>query len=342
MLSKDNRRSACDSWMILRNSSQSRTNSELATISAGVEYAGMKIRYAVGNHGEAKLLLPVVKGVSNHDIGDSAELQIETTTMVNEGVVANYVEMTCLAIELESVFSELVDVILDKVAAGQECTIAARTTIEQYRALLHKPESLTAASDIVTGLIGELYVLNRLLDLSPKAWRLWLGPAGSRHDFKSGVHSIEVKTTSNLKSQLCTVNSIEQLLASSGGKLSLLRLTIEKVVEGELSISSLGRSALAKADDPSSLSTLIAEAGCHDVDSQVWNTATYRLASIQLYDVQPGFPRIIPSMLVNESLEAGVVSVSYSIDLSYASPFLQDLIRLSEIEREMVTCMTKS
>ena len=172
--------------------------------------------------------------------------------------------------------------------------------------------------------VAELLILNRLLDHSVSAWRAWSGPAGDRHDFRSGDHSLEVKATHRLSASAITINGLDQLDAPVGGTLHLLRIVLEPVSGGALSISDLGRSALSKADKPDRVRGLLTAVGCRDVDSESWNRTSFRIAAETLYEIRPGFPRLISSMLAQGTAPHGVHEVSYRIDLSVAETFRCD------------------
>ena len=192
---------------------------------------------------------------------------------------------------------------------------------------------------MVSGLVAELLVLNRLLDRSPRAWRVWRGPAGERHDFRSGSSSIEVKATTRAGNTVITVNSMEQMEPPSGGNLFLLHVTIEPVAGGLLNVSALGRAALAKADQPDAVRELLSAVGCTNVDSGEWNRMAFRYEKEQLFEVREGFPRLVPSMLVDGALPVGLGGIGYRIDLAAASPFACDAERAEEIEKDLVACI---
>jgi hypothetical protein len=102
----------------------------------------------------------------------------------------------------------------------------------------------------VVGLVAEMVVLNRLLDMSPSAWRCWRGLVGDRHDFRARDVSLETKTSLGAGSREVTINGIDQLEPPAGGSLHLAHLVLEAVEGGLLTVASLGDRALLQADDP--------------------------------------------------------------------------------------------
>ena len=213
-------------------------------------------------------------------------------------------------------FSELVAEVLARLQAGQHGVAAALSTVEDFRRLLMQPPSVPTTR--IAGLVGELLVLNRLYERTAGAWRTWRGPLGDRHDFRSGDHALEVKTSLQSSSNTITINSIEQMAPPSGGSLHLLHIVLEETVAGQLSISSLGRAVLSRADEPSHVRSCLAALGCDDIDSPQWNTTSFRLEAQTYYLVDDVFPRLTPCMLRQGIVPVGVSDVTYQVDLAAA------------------------
>ena len=241
----------------------------------------------------------------------------------HKGQPLRFLDLICLQAELETVFEEVVDQVLARIDGGTNSAEAAKSTIEDFRALLSR-----ATTDLgkgkVAGLIAELLVLNRLLDRSPAAWNAWTGPMGDRHDFRVGGTSLEVKASLRSGASSVTINGLEQLEVPSGGTLHLLRIVLEPVSGGMLTVSTLARSALLKADEPSRLGALLAAIGCRDADAEEWNRQSFRRESERLYKIRDGFPRMTRTMLRETAVPGGVHDVAYKIDLSRAEKFLCD------------------
>ena len=119
----------------------------------------------------------------------------------------------------------------------------------------------------------------------------------------------------------------------------LLRIVLEPVSDGMLSVSSLAGNAIAKADEPDRLRELLAAVGCVNIDAENWNRHGFRAESEHLYEIRPSFPRLTLSMLVGGISPRGVHGVSYQIDLSVADPFPLRLghVRRSRGETQLMT-----
>lgn len=287
----------------------------------GTGVAAGPIRLAVGPNGEARLLLPLAAQERPVGIDAGGALSATTSSFVQHGRAYRFLDLTCLSINLESVFGEIVDEIIARVSKGFGCVEAARTTLDDFRALLAERPSDRIERSRVAGLVAELVLLNRLLELSASAWRAWRGPAGDRHDFRAAGTSLEVKASLRAGSATITVNGLTQLEAPSGGTLHLAHLTLEPVSGGLLTVAGLGRRALAMADDPAVLRDLLVGVGCPDVEADAWNRVAFRLESESFYRVETGFPRIVPSAFAGGQGPVGVDEVTYRIDLSVALAF---------------------
>ena len=99
---------------------------------------------------------------------------------------------------------------------------ALRRSLRDWRSLFEQLALLTPERQL--GLLGELWMLDRLMDLhGAAALDAWTGPKREAHDFRVGQHEFEVKATSSeRRSHLISGDS--QLVASPGHDLYLLSL----------------------------------------------------------------------------------------------------------------------
>ena len=329
---------ANDGWSLLRAGGSESTGLEIPTIPAGVMCPAGPVRYALGESGAARLLLPLREGENLRGLSEAPSLRIRISSYMVGGRGVRFLDLTCLAPDLETVFAEVADEVVSRIRNGEGCAVAARSTIEDFRALLLRPSATRVAASAVVGLVGELLVLSRLLDRSPSAWRAWRGPAGERHDFRSAVASLEVKATTRVGNSVITVNSMEQMEPPSGGSLHILHITVEQAAGGLLSASALGRAVMAKADKPDAVRELISAVGCTNPDSEEWNRMAFRLESERLFEVRAGFPRLVPSMLEGGVLPSGIGQLTYQIDLSAATSFACNAQHAEDLERELAGC----
>ena len=80
---------------------------------------------------------------------------------------------------------------------------------------------------------------------------------------------------------------------------------------------------------------MIVAAGCNDVDAELWNRHRFRAESERLYEIQPGFPRLVTSMLRGGAVPHGIHEVTYKVDLSAAEPFTCERSVMADVEERL-------
>lgn len=277
------------------------------------------VRLAVGSGGEARLLVPLAAGEKIGALATGNALKIGLTTLTHGQRVIRFLDVICMSPDLEAVFGEVVDDIVRRLADGKDGVAAVTGALDDFRELLVPPAGGEIDRSRVVGLVAELVVLNRLLNISPSAWRSWRGPAGDRHDFRARDVSLEVKASLGAGAREVTINGVDQLEPPAGGSLHLTHLVLEAVEGGLLTVAALGERALLRADGPVGMRALLAALGCTDVHDASWNRFAFRVEAERLYRVGPAFPRIAPSSFVGRTVPEGIVDATYRIDLGHAS-----------------------
>lgn len=330
---------AIDGWTILRAGDPVSSSLGIPTVKTDINSAVGAVRLAVGPGGEPRVLLPLGEREAVRGIVEAPSLRIVVAQLTQAGKQLRFLDIMCTAHHLEPAFADVVEAILSRVEQGLSCVEAAWTTLEDFRSLLLVQADAGLAIERVAGLAGELLILNRLIDHSTAAWRAWRGPAGDRHDFRSGSTSLEVKATLKKGKSRIVVHGLNQLEPNTGGSLYLSHLTLEPSAAGLLSIAALAHRALSRVDNPGELQATLANAGCHDPSSVQWNKYQFNLEAEAFYEVCEGFPRLIPSSLVGGEVPVGVSTVAYEVDLASASSCLRDHVRQKSVEDELTRCL---
>lgn len=306
-------------WNVLRAGHVDGDGLGIPSLPLGATTKAGPVRLAVGSGGEARLLVPLAAGEKTGALETGSALKIGLTTLTHGQRAIRFLDVVCTSPDLEAVFGEVVDDIIRRLADRKDGIAAVAGAIYDFRELLIPPAGSEIDRPRVVGLVAELVVLNRLLDISPSAWRCWRGPAGDRHDFRARDVSLEVKTSLGAGAHEVTINGVDQLEPPAGGSLHLAHLVLEAVEGGLLTVASLGDRTLLRADDPAGLRALLAAVGCTDVHDAGWNRFAFRAEAERLYRVGPGFPQIAPSSFVGGRIPAGIVDATYRIDLGHAS-----------------------
>ncbi|WP_417536852.1 PD-(D/E)XK motif protein [Methylophaga sp.] len=332
---------ASNQWSLLRLGEYGPSGGELPTRKSHVELTTGPIRFALGHGGEARLLLPLGASEKTGRFSITAALQIKEITADIEGGRFRLLDITCRAGELESVFAEVVDEIILRIEEGASVPVSVRSTLQDFRSLLTQPKSKDVAAEKVVGLVGELFVLNELLDHSASAWKAWMGPQGGRHDFRAGGVALEVKSTRSPTNDFVSIQSIEQLREPAGGSLYLVRLTLETAPSGALNVSSLFNRAVQRCDRPEKLLEFLKKLECYDPESAEWNYLSFSLENEVLFRVDEAFPRLTLASFEGGQLPLGVHGVKYDVDLSLASRSIVPHSDKAMIQKGLIKCLTQ-
>jgi hypothetical protein len=319
---------AIERWMRLRTTGSVDGTLEVPSISSGVDTGFGPIRWAIGPAGEPRLLVPC--GSSTQIPGSSGKLLVKISRYEVAGRNTLFIDVMCLDRSLDSVFADLAEEVVHRVAGGASAANSVEGTIADFRDLLGGSQR-DIPDHTILGLIGELFVLRLLSRISANAIDAWTGPFEQRHDFRRRNLAIEVKTSGRRDSTSVSISSCDQLTEPAGGSLILVHIKLERTSEGALSVASLSGDILATGASQQSLESALIAIGCHDAHAPAWNRLQYTFESMHGYRIGDGFPRIVSEQFPHGVLPQGVESLEYRVDLRAASAFLMSG---SELEME--------
>ncbi|MGQ6050304.1 PD-(D/E)XK motif protein [Serratia sp. IR-2025] len=317
---------AIDRWRLLKISGKGDGILEVPSIDSGVETGFGTARYAIGAQGQPRLLVPVGGIDSAKGLSSTSKLIVTSSSFKVFGKGTFFIDIQSQDRALDVVFAELAEEVLRRIEEGTSPVRAIIQSIEEFRELLKSGSLNEISENQIFGLIGELEVLRKLSTYSNGAVDVWMGPYGQRHDFRQGVHALEVKSSSRSDASKVIIHGIDQLAPPNGGTLHLVHIRIERVEQGGISIGSLFESIISLGANDKLLRECLAEVGCSDPHDEAWNRLHFELDSIKVYLVSDGFPRIVNSSFLAGSLQAGVSSLEYVIDLDNATKFELSMI----------------
>lgn len=331
-------RPAAECWQQLRQGGHDARSEEVPSLLSGIDADAGPVRFALGLNGEGRLLVPIGPSERVPAIAETPTLRIVDEHYSFGRTSWRFLDLTCRVPELDRVFGEVADEIVSRIAAGHGAIRACTSTLGEFRMLL-VPKNLSVPAERLVGLLGELLLLDELLDMDPSAAELWRGPLGERHDFRGAGLAAEVKTTGRAANQVLHVTSIDQLLEPAGGQLRLVRYTLEAVAGGSLSMASLFTRVAGKCGEPLRIRDLLARMDCSDPLAEEWNASRFQLEEKRCYRIDATFPRLVPHSLSSGALPPGVSKLGYDVDLSAA-----DHARMSEAEHReflerMIACL---
>ena len=326
---------AIERWQQLA-ADQSRTTG-IPSIDSGVSSGYGQIRFALGSDGEWRLLIPIGSDARPDELPSSANLRITVVRLTLQRTALRYADMQCCNRQLNQVFAELVDAILSRIEHGSVPLSAIAGAMAEFRELLRDECRARIPIERVLGLIGELHVLSMLSTYSVACVAAWTGPFEQRHDFRRGLHAIEVKTSARVDASRVHINGIEQLAEPTGGELLLVHVRLERTDAGPLTVGMLFQQLVQAGVNSHVLGHALAQLGCDDPFDLAWNETAWTLEGVTGYAVTQGFPRLVSTSLLQGSLPAGVAHLGYELDLSVAASFAQTQLQFETFLKEMMT-----
>ncbi len=170
------------------------------------------------------------------------------------------------------------------------------------------------------GLIGELLVLERLIQVTGDHLETWQAPLDGLHDFQRKGHALEVKAGMGPASDI-TISRLDQLDTSG---LRLLHLLHVRLIENPAGrslrdiIDALSTS-LPGEQSRSTFQNLLLRRGLLPDDDAARSAPRVQVRAIDAYNVTDGFPR-----LVRSGLPLAIKEVTYTLEVRGISAFAAD------------------
>jgi hypothetical protein len=288
----------------------------------GLLCSGEPILYALDWNDCRHLLVPAARVRTVREDRRSAGVQIRSHRLSGEAEERLFVDIVCLKPHLNVVFGFFIDDVLEALGVCCEDPVTlCRQALDRWRELLRGDDRRMMDSNALQGLLGELICLRNLAAIADDCLDIWTGPEGHRHDFcRSGI-SMEVKTTSVRQGRVFAVSGQNQLEALDKGKLYLAAIKLEHVPKASLSVPGLVERLLAMGLDEDVFHRKLRACGYDHADRDVYENRTYALTEYRMYEVVPGFPRIVPGSFCGGAVPQGITGLTYQIDLSTEPPY---------------------
>jgi hypothetical protein len=260
-------------------------------------------------------LLLAIETESSPQVG-IATLAIGTRVLSIGGNERVFLDVTCLFEALAEVFDHFVSAVLEQQReTGEDATAVVSSVIERWREFL-VASSAPPGRDKLAAVLGELLVVLDVVENSgPSGIDAWVGPFGGRHDMRGGLNAVEVKTTRAHTSHQVTIHGEDQLLAPESGRLYLHFIRLEQVPGGGRTVSSVVDELLTAGVAVEPLFEAIAAAGVPLAQLAATNSVAFDVRERLTLPVDDRMPKIVPASFSAGRRPAGVVDVSYVIDL---------------------------
>ena len=233
----------------------------------------------------------------------------------------DYLSAVCLKPDLHQDFGRFVNEILEEIGSADSPARATVEALDRWRRLFADARNDRLTDAKIIGLMAELMTLHEIVRRDPaRDLTVWTGPANSQHDFRTGVHALEVKATLAREGRLVPISSVLQLECPDAGTLHLVHHRFERSPDGD-TVSHWYRKVCELGVAHQALRALVEAVGYDEDDVDYYDQRVFRLVERRTYDVAvQGFPRITPGSFIGGTLPAGVRDLSYTIDLTNEPP----------------------
>jgi hypothetical protein len=311
----------------------------LATVRLTLDAGYGPVRLARGQNAEPKLLIPTQTGRRLPDGLSSETVPVKIVQFVVGKRTQPFIELSCIAPELQAPFRQLVDDVIRRLREGTGPEQAVGAAIAEFRDLLRKQRPYRL--ETLVGLFGELLLLKDLLAVDPRSGQNWTGPLRQRHDFSSAEISAEVKSTLKRDGKIIHVTSLEQLQPPSDGRpLFLVHTVLERTGSGGASVRDLISDALRTAADQSVIERAVNAMQLGDWRSDnLLAGERFALLRRDLYRVDQRFPKLVPDSFRPGCPPPGVVKIEYTLDLEHARGWQLDSSEVTQIIRSLAAAL---
>ena len=284
---------------------------------------GKSVLLGIRSQGHLIALFPVdedAEQISEMPLKLSNSFQLAAKPLLDPdtGVESHYLELSNVGSIDLVLFGAFVDELLHCIDAGNGNVVQEiQDLLKKWKSLLALDEAKTLSLNVISGLLGELLLLDHLLNrLELDALDNWVGPNGNRHDFEFPSSSIEVKTTTVRNGDEIRVNGSTQLVPYPGKSVSILRVKLEFEPNGISLPSLIEKISLARNIDSTKLHEKLSKIGYRSELADSYKSICFQVVEFQIIPVDEHFPRISPDALQKIDPSGRIHEVEYSVNVS--------------------------
>jgi len=240
-----------------------------------------------------------------------------------DGRIRNYIDLVCNFTEFNEIFSHLiVDILKEIQKKPSDINKTCLDLIFKWRQFFKLIGKRILPLNLIVGLIGELYYLEKLIKRNGNLLQYWSGPDKSRYDFLYKNIALEVKTTTISKGRLFSIHGVKQLLNPENGELYLCTLTLERVRSDGITLTDLVNKILSYPINTSQFLSKLLQLGYDYNRKEEYENDKFKIAEDEafIYKVDEAFPKIVPNTFLEGDLPNLVIDIDYLIDLSGEPP----------------------
>lgn len=285
-------------------------------------WPGSPVMVGVDGLGVRHLLLPIQQHVEVSAEVSGAVITLRRRVLVRDGLSRAYLDLACKRAEVFDQFAILSTELLTAAAPNPDDIVKITVDVlASWRELLRSLVRSGLGRDEIIGLFGELLILKRMLAIDARySVEAWTGPGGGRHDFQRARESLEVKSSTARRGRPVVIHGLDQLERLPQTRLNLWWLRLEVSVGRGESLRSLVDHVLDTSLTRADLEQKLAKAGYDLHQPDEYEQPLFTQIESRLYLVDEAFPALTRQSLVSGELPAGVIAVSYEINLSGDKP----------------------
>jgi hypothetical protein len=307
-------------WAVLETEMKGAESDVIRTVPTGTTVQAGPVTAGVDSAGWRHLIIPLLPGEAFAEDRSGRGVQIWRVTV--DGLTA--ASLVCLIPALNDVFERLALEVLQAAVAAPSPAKRAAEVLATWKELLAAASDSAILNDgRLVGLLGELLVLEELLNHDPlRRVSMWVGADGNQHDFVCGDRAVEVKATTIREGRVVAISSIDQLDAAPARSLHLVvhRFEAAPLGSGE-TLTGVIQRLLALGVNSADLHRQLTLAGYSAMHDDNYRGRPFQLMERRVYDAcAEGFPRIVRSSFGQDGLPAGTLRIRYSIDLTNQPP----------------------
>jgi hypothetical protein len=263
--------------------------------------------YAIKSDGKKSFKDPKINGV---------QIAVNQYNL-NKTIIETFIDIKCNSSVYLEQFTYLMDQLTDNLLLNpQNTNETVNKIIGLNRVFWEKQRKIILSKEAQIGLICEMDVLKRIIDISPKVINNWTGPNGSKYDFMFTDYSFEVKGTRR-DSHVHIINGLDQLDVTENNNLLLISyLAVETDTENSLSVDSfvseISELLNNDLDILEKFNNLLYDSGYSPFDAEEYSK--FEIYDPRSYLVDDDFPKLVRSML-SSTYSDRVSKIRYNVDL---------------------------
>ena len=285
------------------------------------QHQGQEVFAGRDSRGFPHLLVPVDSGaISVDSYQPSTGLKVVISYFNISGVEKQYVDIACLRADADDIFGAICNDYCQKISenvANTDLLTTFDSTIEKWREILKAIVEKEPTENEITGLIGELLVLESAIQkFGPSAIDFWFGQDKTRHDFEFPNVTVEVKTSKSTASKKIRVHGLSQFQVTPGQQIKLVLFQAERSPQGE-SVAGIISRVMSLGISPEKIQEKVLRFGETLVTSAPKWAKEYKLSIVasSIYAIGDQFPTLSKDQLTREQATR-LSSFEYDLNLN--------------------------